>query len=102
MHAYTEDTGLTPIDEASTTTVYLGNLTPAVDEETLLWTCGYFGPVANVQIIRDKITQVSKGYGFVTFAHPAYATWAMQQLNGQALYGPFGGQKIKVAPTNKR
>jgi len=87
-------------DEA-VTTIYIGNLPPSVDEMALMWTCGYFGPVAHAQIIRDNKTQVSRGYGFVTFAHPAYATVAMQQLNGQVMYGPFGGQKIRVAPTNK-
>lgn len=96
-----------PIDgfmqaDESELTVYVGNLPPAVDEYALMWTCAQFGPVTHVQIIRDKASQASRGYGFVTYAHPAYATLAMQQLNGQIMFGPAGGQRLKVAPTNKR
>lgn len=82
--------------------MYIGNLPQSVDDSTLYWTCSHFGPVSHVQIIRDKATQSSRGYGFVTFAHPAYATVAMQNMNGQVMYGPFGGQKIRAAPTYKK
>ena len=41
----------------------------------------------HVQIIRDKATLVSKGFGFVSFAHPAYATLAMQQMDQQVRRG---------------
>lgn len=83
-------------------TVYIGNLHAAVDESTLGWMCSHFGPVTHVQVIRDKSTQASRGFAFVTFAHPAYATLAMQQMNGQMLQGPFGDQRVRVAPTNQR
>lgn len=84
------------------TTVYIGNLPPTVDEYTLAWTLGFLGPVLHAQIIRDKGSRASRGYGFVTFSHPAYATVAMQQLNGKPMYGPFAGNRIKVAPSNKK
>ena len=96
-----EEEGHMMTGEAAST-VYIGNLTPAVDEYALAWLSGHFGPVKHVQIIRDKTTHVSRGFGFVTFQHPAYATLAMQQLNGQVMHGPFGGQRLKAAPTNKR
>ena len=54
------------------------------------------------QVIREKVTHVSRGYGFVSFAHPAYATVAMHHMHGQLLYGPFGGQRLKVSASNKR
>ena len=38
----------------------------------------------HAQVIREKGTNMSKGYGFVTFAHPVYATLAMQNMNQQA------------------
>ena len=87
--------------ESGALTVYVGNLLPSVDENVLMWTFTQFGPVTHVQVIRDRGTQASRGYGFVTYAHSAYATLAMQQLHGRVLYGAFGGQRIKVAPTNK-
>lgn len=88
-------------EEAGALTVYVGNLMPSVDENVLMWTFAQFGPVTHVQVIRDRGTQASRGYGFVTFAHSAYAMLAMQQMHGKVLYGAFGGQRIKVAPTNK-
>lgn len=106
-HPSTSTSGDPPVASSGPTadtssTIYVGNLQPSVDEYALFWTCTHFGPVAHVQIIRDKPSNVSRGFGFVTFAHPAYATVAMQQLNGQVMYGPFGGHRIKAAPTNKR
>lgn len=86
----------------SSSTVYVGNLASNIDEYTLAWTLGFVGPVMRVQIMRDKSTSASKGYGFVTFAHPAYATTAIQQLNNQQMYGPFGGQKLKVATSHQK
>jgi RNA recognition motif-containing protein len=82
--------------------LYVGNLPPAADEYAVASVFSAFGPLAHVQIIRERSNQASKGYGFVTYSHPAYATVAMQHLNGQVLTGPFGGQRIKVAPSNKR
>lgn len=93
--------GAMPPQEPSSI-IYLGNLPQSIDDSALYWTCSHFGPVLHVQIIRDKATQLSRGYGFVTFAHPAYARCAMEHMNGQMMYGPCGGQKIKAAPTYKK
>lgn len=35
------------------------------------------------QVIKEKGSQLSRGYGFVSFAHPIYATIAMQHMNQQ-------------------
>ena len=52
---------------------------------------------ARLQVIREKGTHVSKGYGFVTFAHPVYATLAMQNMNHQASSaGTRGAAKRRV------
>ena len=54
------------------------------------------------QVIREKASHISRGYGFVSYAHPAYATVAMHHMHGQMMYGPFGGQRLKVSASNKR
>ena len=36
------------------------------------------------QVIKEKGSQLSRGYGFVSYAHPVYATVAMQHMNQQA------------------
>ena len=87
---------------ASSSTIYIGNLPPAVDEYTLAWTCAHYGPVAHVRIIRDTMTNTSRGYAFVTFMHSSTAGVAMQQLNGQVvLFGPYGGARVRAGRTNR-
>lgn len=54
-----------------------------------------------LQVMRDRETRVSRGYGFVTFANSASAQAAMAQLNGAAIMGPFQGRPLRVSPSNK-
>lgn len=56
-----------------------------------------------IQVIRDRETQETKGYGFVTFnsSAPQAAQQAMARLNGTSLPGAFEGRIIRVSPSNK-
>ncbi len=54
-----------------------------------------------VQVIRDKNSQQSRGFAFVTFAHPQTATNAQAYMNGMTLYGAFGGRSVRVGPSNR-
>ncbi len=54
-----------------------------------------------VQVIRDKITNHSRGFAFVTFAHPHAASSAHAQLNGVTLYGPFAGRALRLGASNR-
>ena len=38
---------------------------------------------APAQVIKEKGSNLSRGYGFVSYAHPVYSTVAMQQMNQQ-------------------
>lgn len=53
------------------------------------------------QVIRDKITNHSRGFAFVTFAHPHAASWAHAQLNGVTMYGPFAGRALRLGASNR-
>jgi hypothetical protein len=60
--------------------LFIGNLDAAVDEKTLYDTFGRFGPLANVpKIAHDEITNISKGYGFISYgdfeSSEGRATW---------------------------
>lgn len=87
--------------ENAVATLYVGNLAPSVDEYVLQTTFMYFGAVSNVQVIRDKTTSASRGFGFVTFMYAQSATEAMRQMNGKAMYGPYEGRQVKVAPSSR-
>lgn len=83
-------------------TLYVGNLAPGVEENILMQFFSCFGPISNVQVIRDREMHVSRGYGFVTYGHPFYAQIAMQNMDSMSLGGPFEGKKIKVSFSNRR
>ncbi|CAL8466148.1 g5684 [Coccomyxa elongata] len=83
------------------TTLYVGNLAPTVDEYVLMTTFQFFGQITNIQVIRDKNSAQSRGFAFVTFAHPQAATNAQSYMNGMTLYGAFGGRSVRVGPSNR-
>jgi hypothetical protein len=58
-------------------------------------------PAADGQVMRDRETGSSRGYGFVTFASSSVAQQAMQALHGAALPGPFQLRPLRVSPSNK-
>lgn len=83
-------------------TLYVGNLPQTVDENALYSQFIHFGYIASVQVIRDKSTGHSRGFGFVTYAYPASATVAMHSMNGVSPNHPaFQGRTVKVSPSNR-
>lgn len=54
------------------------------------------------QVIRDKLTNVSRGFAFVSYTHAQAAHEAMAQVDRKPMYGPFEGRQVKVAPSSKR
>jgi len=83
-------------------TLYVGNLGLGVEEQLLLHYFAPYGPVVNVQVIRDRDTRISRGYAFVTYAHPMYARAAMQHMDSVQIPGPFEGRRLKVSFSNRR
>lgn len=53
-------------------------------------------------MIRDKLTNVSRGFAFVSFSEAEAAQDAMVELDRKPMYGPFEGRQLKVAPSSKR
>jgi splicing factor 3B subunit 4 len=65
--------------------LFIGNLDPMVDEKTLYDTFGRFGTlVAAPKVARDE-ANLSKGYGFVSFADFESSDDAVTKMNGQYL-----------------
>lgn len=67
--------------------IYAGNLAYQVTEEDLKQAFGAFGQVESANIIKDKYSQQSKGFGFVEMSSNAEAQAAIAGLNGQELKG---------------
>ncbi len=71
--------------------VFIGNLpykATEKDVKTFLTQClGNLHNVESVKIISDWKTGISKGYGFIQFMDPIYATSAMEIIKGKKLMG---------------
>ncbi|KAK3007823.1 hypothetical protein RJ639_014513 [Escallonia herrerae] len=68
-------------------TAYVGNLDPQVSEELLWELFVQSGPVVNVYVPKDRVTNLHQGYGFVEFRSEEDADYAIKVLNMIKLYG---------------
>ncbi len=73
--------------------VYVGNLSYDVTEQDLQELFKGVGPVRNVEIVYNRSTHRSKGYGFVEMLHMDEAVRAVEVLHDQ----PFMGRKMTVS-----
>src|ERR1700750_740217 len=67
--------------------LYVGNLSYDVDSSALEQLFSAQGTVQSAQIISDRDTGRSKGFGFVEMGSDAEAQAAINGMNGQALDG---------------
>ena len=67
------------------TKLYVGNLPFKVREEDLMALFQQAGTVQSVNIIRDKFSGQSRGFGFVEMASDEEAQKAVETLNGHSL-----------------
>jgi cold-inducible RNA-binding protein len=65
--------------------LYVGNLPFKTREEDLLLLFQQAGTVQSVNIIRDKFSGQSRGFGFVEMGSPDEAQKAIEMLNGHSL-----------------
>ena len=75
------------------TRVYVGNLSYDVSEQDLQELFKGIGGVRNVEIVYNRSTHRSKGYGFVEMLHMDEAVRCVEVLNDQ----PFMGRKLTVS-----
>ena len=67
--------------------LFVGNLSFNTTENDLQDTFAACGTVAEVNLITDRMTGRSKGFGFVTMGTPEEAQNAIQTLNGKEVNG---------------
>jgi RNA recognition motif-containing protein len=67
--------------------IYVGNLSYEITEEDLRLAFGQFGAVESVNIIKDKFSGQSKGFGFVEMPSKAEGQSAIDGLDGKEKKG---------------
>ena len=67
--------------------LYVGNLPYSVSEDSLRQAFSACGDVDSVNLIIDRDTGQSKGFGFVEMSSDSEAQKAIQDLNGTSLEG---------------
>ena len=77
--------------------LYVGNLSWGTSNQDLIELFGGVGAVASANIIEDRETGRSRGFGFVEMSN-ADASRAMQALNGKE----FEGRALKVNEAQDR
>ena len=78
--------------------LYIGNLSYGVTEEDLKKNFGEIGECIAANIVRDKYSGNSRGFGFVEMATEEEAQEAIRRLNG----GELSGRKIIVQEARPR
>ncbi|XP_033220709.1 splicing factor 3B subunit 4 [Belonocnema kinseyi] len=68
-------------------TIYVGGLDDKVSESLMWELFVQAGPVVNVHMPKDRVTQMHQGYGFVEFMGEEDADYAIKIMNMIKLYG---------------
>ena len=67
--------------------IYVGNLSHDATEDSLREAFAAFGQVESVNIIKDRFSGESRGFGFVEMPSKAEAEKAIEEMNGKDLDG---------------
>ena len=78
--------------------IYVGNLSFQTTADDLLEAFGQYGSVTRAQVVSDRETGRSRGFGFVEMANDAEAQKAIDALNG----AQFQGRSLTVNEAKPR
>ena len=67
--------------------IYVGNMAPETTEDDLRQAFEAFGQVDNVNVIRDRVSGESRGFGFVEMPTRTEAQTAIEEMNEKDLKG---------------
>ncbi|XP_010532355.1 PREDICTED: branchpoint-bridging protein [Tarenaya hassleriana] len=80
-------TPIKPSKEYDETNLYIGYLPPMFEDDGLINLFSSFGEIVMAKVIKDRVTGLSKGYGFVKYADVQMANSAILAMNGYRLEG---------------
>ncbi len=78
--------------------IYVGNLPYSVTDDELQEMFSEFGELTSAEVVKDKFSGQSKGFGFVDMPDNADAEEAIRSLNDQ----PVQGRKLTVNEARPR
>ncbi|KAG5616570.1 hypothetical protein H5410_016394 [Solanum commersonii] len=73
--------------EFDETNLYIGYLPPTLEDDGLINLFSHFGTIVMAKVIKDRLSGLSKGYGFVKFVDIQQANSAITSMNGHCLDG---------------
>lgn len=82
--------------------IFVGDLSPEIDDKALYNAFAAFGGISDARIIWDSNTGRSKGYGFVAFKKKEEAQRALTEMNGEflgkrAIRCNWANQKVSIS-----
>jgi len=82
--------------------IYVGNLSHDANEDSLREAFEAFGQVESVNIIKDRFSGESRGFGFVEMPSKQEAEKAIEEMNGKDLMGRAVNVNEARPKTNRR
>lgn len=82
--------------------IYVGNLSHQTTEDDLRQAFEVFGQVKSVNIIKDRFSGESRGFGFVEIPSKQEAQKAIEEMNGKDLMGRAINVNEARPKTNRR
>jgi len=67
--------------------LYIGNIPYSISESELTQLFANYGEVTSLNVVKDKVTNRSKGFGFVEMPDDSAASAAINELNGKEVNG---------------
>ncbi|XP_023650700.1 RNA-binding motif protein, X chromosome-like isoform X1 [Paramormyrops kingsleyae] len=77
--------------------LFIGGLNTETSEKALQQCFGKYGRIVEIILMKDRETNKSRGFAFITFERPSDAKDAVKEMNGKSL----DGKPIKVAQATK-
>ncbi|KAK3039509.1 hypothetical protein RJ639_028091 [Escallonia herrerae] len=84
--------------EIDDTNLYIGYLPPTLEDDALIRLFSPFGEIVMAKVIKDRVTGLSKGYGFVKYSDVAQANQAIASMNGYRLEGRVIAVRVAGKP----
>ncbi|XP_038603878.1 cold-inducible RNA-binding protein-like isoform X1 [Tachyglossus aculeatus] len=77
--------------------LFIGGLSFDTNEQSLEQLFAPYGEISEVVVVKDRETQRSRGFGFITYRRPEDAKDAMRAMNGESV----DGRQIRVDQAGK-